>query len=510
MMKKVFLILLVFLLMLPSAIEAQQRGVCGFVPTGQSILRVQSLKADLDRKGWAVYRSGNVTYVPVKIHLAGTNSGQGFKSESAVLDMMCELNEQFADQNIQFYIYQGFNYIANNTVNTNPGNAALIMNGHKVSSALNIFITQSADSGGIGETLGYYSNQHDWIVIKKTEANGYSNTLPHEVGHYFSLLHPFNGWDCTWWQEDIHGNPVSSTIAPCPSGAPPFGSIQVEFVDGSNCNIAGDLLCDTPADYNLGFSDNDDCNYTGNCMDPHGDVLQPMEDNMMGYFGGCTDYQFTPMQKSLVAADLSSRTYLDTDYTPPATEIITDLNVNTPLDGETTAYYNVVVFDWENIAGANHYLIEVDLLPTFNLAPVRKVSEWSGAIIEGLNANTTYYYRVRPFNEYYTCADFSETYSFTTSDVVSVDAPDFVSAVHILPNPMTRGMQAQVYVQSDRSFEAEVALWSLSGERLFASREVIWAGEQVLSLPTADLASGIYLVVLTSEEGVLSRKLVIE
>ena len=506
--------LVAFFLILAWGASAQdvlrQRGTCGFVPTQESIERVQALKAELDRLGWAAYRSGDVVYVPLKIHLAGTSNGTGYRSEAAILDMVCELNEQYADQNIQFYIYQGFNYIANNTVNNNPGNASLIMNGNKVNNALNIFVCQSADSGGIGETLGYYSNQYDWIVMKKTEANGYSNTLPHEVGHYFSLLHPFNGWDCTWWQESIHGNPVSSTIAPCPSGAPPFGSIQVEYVDGSNCNTAGDLLCDTPADYNLGFADNDDCNYTGNCMDPHGDVLQPMEDNMMSYFGGCPDYEFTPMQKSLIAANLASRSYLQTNYTPPATEItFTSLDVNTPLDGSTTDYYNVVLFDWEDIPGANHYLLEVDILPSFNLSPVRKISDWSGAFIYDLQPNTTYYYRVKPFNEYYTCAGFSSVYSFQTSSTVGVQSLDFVRDVQLSPNPVEQGGKMFLSLQSDHSFEARLELWSLRGERLWVRDEKFSLGANVLSLPTEDLAAGLYLAVIQSDEGLISKKFVV-
>ena len=39
---------------------------------------------------------------------------------------------------------------------------------------------------------------------------------------------------------------------------------------------SGDFLCDTPADYNLGFGWNN-CNYTGGAMDPNGILLNPDE-----------------------------------------------------------------------------------------------------------------------------------------------------------------------------------------------------------------------------------------
>ena len=47
---------------------------------------------------------------------------------------------------------------------------------------------------------------------------------PHEMGHFFGLLH-------------THG--YSNTVK------------TDEFVDGSNCNEAGDYFCDTPADPRL-------------------------------------------------------------------------------------------------------------------------------------------------------------------------------------------------------------------------------------------------------------------
>ena len=504
---KIFAFLGMFLI--ASGLSAQERGVCGFLPTQESMDHVRQLKQWIETQDLATFRSGAVTYVPVKIHLAGTSNGTGYKSEGAVLDMLCELNEQYADQDIQFYIYGGFNYIPNNTLNTDPASASLIMNGHKVNNAMNIFICQNADSGGIGETLGYYSNQYDWIVIKKTEINGYSNTVPHEVGHYFSLLHPFNGWDCTWWQEDIHGNPVSSTIAPCPSGAPPYGNIEVEYVDGSNCNTAGDLLCDTPADYNLGFADGNDCNYTGNCMDPHGDVLMPMENNMMGYFNGCSDYEFTDMQKGLMAADLAQRTYLATNYTPPATSITGTISMNTPLDGETSDYYNVVLFDWDDVPGATQYFIEIDIISTFNINPIRKVSDWSGAFIYDLNPNTTYYFRVRPYNEYYTCAPYSEVHSFKTSTITGVKAPEYVSDVWLSPNPVSSGLDVQLHVQSTQTFEAELSVHTATGQKVFAEKRQFTAGDAVVSIPTTGWAPGLYLVALKSEEGVVVRKVVV-
>ena len=67
------------------------------------------------------------------------------------------------------------------------------------------------------------------------------------------------------WSADI-GNPA-------PASSP--GGIPTEKMDGSNCETAGDYLCDTPPDYN-GFGW-DDCDYDGGAQDPMGVEIDPEE-----------------------------------------------------------------------------------------------------------------------------------------------------------------------------------------------------------------------------------------
>lgn len=45
-------------------------------------------------------------------------------------------------------------------------------------------------------------------------------------------------------------------------------------MDGSNCEVAGDFFCDTPADPKLNFVDdvNESCVNTGGRIDAHGDA----------------------------------------------------------------------------------------------------------------------------------------------------------------------------------------------------------------------------------------------
>lgn len=80
--------------------------------------------------------------------------------------------------------------------------------------------------------------------------------LPHEMGHLFGLLHTFEG--------------------------------GTETVNGSNCETAGDLICDTPADPYVEGSDtlwlgnNGEFIFTG--LDVNGAYYQPDVGNIMSYY----------------------------------------------------------------------------------------------------------------------------------------------------------------------------------------------------------------------------------
>lgn len=490
------------LFMIPgSTLDAQVRGVCGTMHSHEQDARILRHKAALESGPAIQYRDG-VTYVPIKFHLIGRSDGSNRVAESRVMDALCRLNEYFEDQDIQFYSYQGFNYINNTNAYNNPGDFPLILNAVRVGKAMNVYIGDKADppGGGLGNTLGYYSPGFDWLVVKRSEINATSSTLAHEVGHYFSLAHPFNGWDCTFWQASEHGNPVVLTTAPC-------SNVPVELVNGSNCATSGDFLCDTPADYNLGFTAGG-CSYNGNCMDANGDVLQPMVNNMMGYFTNCANYIFTPMQKALMAQDLASRTGLETNFTPSATVITGTPVLLSPTGGETFAGYNNMLFTWEHVSGADMYFLEIDISPTFAISPIRTVVHGTARFVP-LMANRTYHWRVRPFNSYYMCAPNSAAATFNTNNVVSTQEPLMVQEAQIVPNPAVAGSGVQLLLQTTEGFDAQIRIFSLDGQSLAAFPARFNTGANQIEIPTDRLGAGVYLVSVQSQAGAINRKLVL-
>ena len=497
------------LLALPLAMFSQTRGVCGFTGEKEFSQNIKALKSWV-AEGNLETRGNTVTYVPVKFHIISKSDGSKGVSEQVVLDALCHLNEEYGDQDIQFYIYGGFKYIKNDIAYENPGDAELTLQGSKDSKAMNIFMGLNATppGGGLpgGVTLGYFAGQptQDWIIIKNSEVNGFSSTIPHEVGHYFNLDHPFHGWDCTAWTEAEHGNPVSSLMSPCDP------EIPNEFADGSNCDDAGDYLCDTPADYNLGYlEDPEDCNYTGPCMDPQGDPMDPQEDNFMGYFNGCSDYFFTPQQKEIIAARLVQRSNLATNFTPPATTIDGTTTLVQPADGSTSPAFNNVAFEWAPVDGANQYLLEIDRSNGFSVAPIRLIVWGTYKVVQGLTADKKYYWRVRPFNSYYTCAPKSEIWDFTTGTAINTVEPPYVTNWTVRPNPVNPGQTLQLEINTTESFDATVMVRTLSGQTLQTMQTSFSMGNSTLDIPTNGMANGLYFLTVQSKAGVLNERIVV-
>lgn len=105
---------------------------------------------------------------------------------------------------------------------------------YDVDNKLNIYFVPNAVHAG----MAFYKSNNCAITNGIADLKGY---LSHEVGHCFYLYH-------------THGEGIE------------------ELVNGSNCQIAGDYLCDTPAEpYNDGYGIygyvHENCNYFGTFRD---------------------------------------------------------------------------------------------------------------------------------------------------------------------------------------------------------------------------------------------------
>ncbi|MEI6409498.1 MAG: T9SS type A sorting domain-containing protein [Bacteroidota bacterium] len=519
-MKKL-LSIAVFALAAIQLLNAQSNGVCGNSTESQRAIQPRSQENIAKAmSGLGATDRDVIQYVPIHFILVGDSLGNGRVNEVKILDQLCDQNEAYAPMNIRFYLaahptYGLFNKsIANNNVMNNQNNS-ILMKLRKSSKALNVFVVATPNSGpsaSPGIVLAYYSPQFDWVVERKTEVKGgHSGTLPHEVGHFFSLMHTFYGWESNPFSPDDAGWPIAPAVSP--------GGIATERVNGTNCLTAADGICDTPPDYNFGLDQGNCLPYTQGAKDPLGTPVDPMEINFMSYFSGCdTAYKFTPIQQSTILADLSSssRNFLDNTFSPLSTEITVPAGglMTAPLAGITTTYYDEVMFEWQAVAGANHYLIEADITPTFATSFYRSVvTTGTSQLLTSLVKNKTYYWRVRPFNEYVTCpsGDAAAFLTFKTSTISATKNVSELNAWQISPNPASTNGVVTLRADSKQSFVADLSIIDATGRRLYTQQNVDFqTGESTVELPLNGIANGLYYVLIESEKGRDVRKLTVQ
>jgi len=172
------------------------------------------------------------------------------QNASMIPDIMNELNKAFAPAGIQFYTScVEIDTIANDAIYNCNLTSKININGYGINeylsniisipNSINIYYVNSIiDLAGEGAggfaTFPWHPDNYDYIIVLKNQTiRNFPNSFNylknlvlhiHEMGHYFGLLHTFEGYN-------------SSSRAEHPT-------------DRRNCSRSGDELCDTPADVN--------------------------------------------------------------------------------------------------------------------------------------------------------------------------------------------------------------------------------------------------------------------
>ncbi|MBK7343976.1 MAG: T9SS type A sorting domain-containing protein [Saprospiraceae bacterium] len=467
-------------------------------------------------------RSGAITYVPIKFHIVKKNDGTGGVEIYKVLDMLCGLNEVYAPMDIQFYMKGGINSFNSSVAYDDPRSDAgiLVLKSKRFKAYMNVFLTNQT---GEANVLGYYTNDSpnydiDAIVIRRDQIQSNAETMEHEAGHYFSLLHPFNGWECEEWDASLHGNPTNLTIAPCNSLKAPNNNVLVEFADGSNASNAGDFLSDTPADYNLGLGW-PNCSYAGGCKDSKGVLLNPDEENYMGYFSFCTDYHFSTMQKNVAVAEMNVRKglnstnnrYINCNSTPE----LAKAGPSAPFFPSNNGYSNGisnVKLEWTAGPGAASYIIRIDRLTSFGFQPHYYYTTQPEVTLDfTLSDGKTYYWQVWPYNEYDTCEDWGQIFQFTAGMSSSVQELVGLTSIKVIPNPVVAHQPLTVQFNVEQDLEVRIDLFDLSGKLVHTQSGLnLLPGSYPVVLLPASPAPGVYLLRLQNHQGVHTERVIIQ
>lgn len=220
-------------------------------------------------------------FIPIVAHILRQDNGLGGLTELALKDAVAEANKRFVSTGFKFRVCE-IKYIDDDALfNTNYDDDitgapksydVLDVVNRNVKRKINIYFYPTGRTSWAYGVLNTTTKQH---LMMHNNHVGNTVTLAHELAHWFDLIH-------------THGK--SSTAD--------------ELVNGSNCTIAGDLLCDTPADPNLSASAsisprvNTNCQYIPDAtlVDANGDQYTPDPSNLMSYATRSCRVGFTSQQ----------------------------------------------------------------------------------------------------------------------------------------------------------------------------------------------------------------------
>lgn len=270
--------------------------VCGTVTSAEALKYFNDIKPQLknyqsqflkSKSKGSNSKSVSKQYIPIKAHVIRSTDGEGGLDEYELEDVISNLNDVYADAYLEFFLYDGINYIDNDYYcQFKTSKEKSLVESNYVTNTINVYFANRVENAANENICGYTYNipNYDVIVIQNSCATGNSSLL-HEIGHYLSLIH-------------THG--------------PDNTCMTKELVNGSNCSSEGDQICDTPADPKLTLCNvNNFCRYIGTETDANGDTFNPDTKNIMSYsLKGCRS-QFTEQQLArMYAYYMSTKTYL--------------------------------------------------------------------------------------------------------------------------------------------------------------------------------------------------------
>lgn len=403
-----------FLFLLISTIgKAQDNHIgCGTgLPTSEEIQQTQAFIKNYQKNTKNLRPSAETVYIPLKINVITKDDGVTSFNLRNLNTAIAHANYLFRKANIQFFITGAINYIKNSqsydfqSLGIQTEDA--LCKPYDVTNAINVYVFNSLKNQNESGFLGGYTfvpttaivqnNSYNRIMITGSGLQGYNNignkSFSHELGHYLGLYHTF---------ETRNGTELVTRGA------------------GSNCETAGDLVCDTPADpYSsipAASADRTLCgtaNFTGVYKDANGDTYKPDLKNLMTYYGQDCRLGFTDGQIQRILAGLALRktstvynfTATDTQVTPPT---ITSAIVN---DG------GVIDINFkDNSANETGFIIERATVKDGEYISVGGETEknliFSDEMIDIVPTNDlTYYYRIKASN---TKSGFSNVFEVKT------------------------------------------------------------------------------------------------
>jgi len=496
-MKLIINILALFLL---ASTVVTGQSTCG---TPQDDAFMKRLLKNKARWHETISKGSGSRLVPVTFHLVADNDGDGRLSEDLAYKAICTLNDRYEDLGVDINLYIKQFKVWNNSLIYNNTRTSP-MPALKDATSLNIFCVGDIDLNGDGGiTLGYYSPRFDLVVALNNQLGNEGWTLEHEIGHFFSLGHTHRGWEADPWNpEDFDEKITALTVTSSQVGEPAV----VELVNRSNCESAGDFLCDTQADYGRGQSCNC-CVLANVIMDRNCDTLRPMMNNIMSYSARCADWQFTGDQILAMRTDYDSpeRILLRNSGVTAYTPVTESVQPTYPIALEDVEVYDYVEFTWNPVANAELYKIYI--------GEEEYLTTETSLVVTDLAPNSFVSWRVNALSKWGAgCVEvIPQAFRTGSSQFSATTDLGFVEGVRIYPNPLGFNQNLKIDISSSESFNSSINIYDVSGKIVFTVSGVNFRkGQDTYQINKLDLSEGLHILEIVTSEGSITEKIIVE
>lgn len=284
-MKNLFLIAskqaiaILFAFFCGSIVIGQNSPYCGSTPSAADLLSYNQLINAGSSSPTPQSLIVNSSSIPIHFWIMKDNTGTNFPTPSIqTLDTwVSQMSSKYGFRDGNQFIRCGFTVVNNSqfTALLDPNGVQAfyvpLIQAHSNPNAINIYILNSAP-----RPFADFPTQGKAILLDKLFI-GDANTLAHEMGHFFGLLHTFEGSSDAGTREQVSRNEI-------------------------NCKNKGDKLCDTEADYNTSWDcvTNPTCLLSCSWVDDNGVMLTPNTKNFMSYFRPICLSEFSYSQQKVI------------------------------------------------------------------------------------------------------------------------------------------------------------------------------------------------------------------
>ncbi len=455
--------------------------------------------------------STDTLWAGIQIHLLANDNGSGRFGPDRMLDAFYRLNEDYAPTGIRFYFKNDWNLLNNSAWHQHNEltQGIAMMAANNVPDALNAYFVITA-AGNCGYNLPYGG-----VAMTHSCSGPNDHTWTHEIGHALSIQHPFIGWEGktyninnptpdTLTYDYTHFHSTPDTIVPAP-----LDTALVEYVDGSNCGIAADRICDSGPDY-LSYRWN--CNAQGlstvQQKDPAGATFYSDGSLFMSYANDACQNRFSPQQTQIMRARLQTNKASWLAAQAPAPIVTTTAQLLSPINN-SPAPTTGAQLQWSSVPGATHYLVQVSKVASYSAKDFEAVVTDTFALTGALTANWSYYWRVRPFN-IGSVGPYTTPHGRFLATTVSTMQSATEAGWRMYPTLLASGQPLMLEVPETWAGQsANFRVFDAAGRLMWQDEVLLEGQKQVLHLPAEAWSNGLYYLVCSGKPGVFRQSVVI-